>query len=169
MTTNTRQHSLLQRLPYAAQLRSLYFPFIKSPHIGEPIDSKDLALQIVDIITLCPKINLCYLGITSKCFEILEVRPGCNLNDADDGPTPINNGDNGDDENDENDEEDDGGDNVDGDDEDDEEADTESEPSLTEDEQSDIEEDKSRTRVRLREILFYDDKVSIFKARHGRL
>ena len=29
--------------------------------------------------------------------------------------------------------------------------------------------EKSKPALRLREILFYDDKVSIFKARHGRL
>ena len=30
-------------------------------------------------------------------------------------------------------------------------------------------EDKNAVQLKLREILFYDDKVSIFKARHGRL
>lgn len=33
--------------------------------------------------------------------------------------------------------------------------------------ESDLESSRSRVTFRLREILFYDDKIAIFKARHG--
>jgi hypothetical protein len=49
---------------------------------------------------------------------------------------------------------------------------TESEMSEHEDSDTDSyvsSDDISKVRLRLREILFYDDKVSIFKARHGKL
>jgi hypothetical protein len=53
-----------------------------------------------------------------------------------------------------------------------EDAETESEDDDDEDEETDDEDgtvSRKGPRLRLREILFYDDKVAIFKARHGRL
>ncbi|CAK4030738.1 hypothetical protein AC578_5764 [Lecanosticta acicola] len=103
-------HFFLQRLPSVPQLRSLFLPFLADHVHGANVDPRELALQIVDIVALRPEVELCYMGIANKCFEILE------------------NGREGE--------------------------------ALAE---------KIVGRLRLREILFYDDKVAIFKARHGRL
>ncbi|KIW00389.1 uncharacterized protein PV09_08098 [Verruconis gallopava] len=185
-------HHFLQRLPNIAHLRSLYIPHIADHPHGANIDPRDLALQVVDIVTLRPEIELCYMGIGSKCFEILENRPTSTLpSDAQPGSDGFPPGDapgggyaqlaDGDvtdeeeleDGGDIDDDEDAGDDAVggvvgdsdedgdgdgwdDGDDEDDDEFDTEMVGS-------------KRVRLRLREILFYDDKVAVFKARHGRL
>lgn len=51
----------------------------------------------------------------------------------------------------------------------DEEADDETESDSLDDAESDVGEPPSHARLRLREILFYDDKVAVFRARHGRL
>jgi hypothetical protein len=50
-------------------------------------------------------------------------------------------------------------------------SDTYSDPHGDSDEESGyaLHEDKNAVQLKLREILFYDYKVSIFKARHGRL
>jgi hypothetical protein len=53
----------------------LYIPHIADHPHGSNIDTHDLALQIVDIVTLRPEIELCYMGLGQKCFEILENRP----------------------------------------------------------------------------------------------
>lgn len=55
-------------------LRSLYIPHIADHPHGVNIDMHELALQIVDIVTLRPDIELCYMGLGGKCFEILENR-----------------------------------------------------------------------------------------------
>ena len=39
------------------------------------MDPRELAYQIIDIIHLRPEIELCYMGLASKCFEVLENRP----------------------------------------------------------------------------------------------
>ena len=162
----------------------------------------------MDIVALRPEIELCYLGIASKCFEILENRHDC----ADSrpvsrptsqlggaflptnavgtivgGPPVTGSEDEDDDDQDADDaaeddddveepvvvvEEDDtteseieeSGDVDDEDDEDvDDNDDTDSEFDGSDNGKS------TAARLRLREILFYDDKVAIFKARHGRL
>ncbi len=113
------------------------------------------------------------MGIANKCYEILENkrdadgRPESHLGMA--GGAMIDTA--GDAEDDE--EEEDGEDGE--EDEEDEEAEVEEETESDEDEEdgdeSDSEGDESQhaARLRLREILFYDDKVAVFKARHGRL
>lgn len=177
------------------QLRSLNIPNI-ADHIVRDFEPKELANQIADIITLRPDIQLCYLGISSKCFEILETRAsdttsagshgssgplnpvlGDNhthaapiIEDAtDDGDNDTTDDDNDDDDDDDEDE---------SDDDDDEGTPTaHTDPDETQSEHSegggDSDDDSfvepENTRLRLREILFYDDKVAIFKARHGRL
>jgi hypothetical protein len=73
-------HIFLQRLPRVPNLRSLYIPHIADHPHGSNIDTHDLALQIVDIVTLRPEIELCYMGLGQKCFEILENRPNPNAN-----------------------------------------------------------------------------------------
>ncbi|KAL2263071.1 hypothetical protein VTK26DRAFT_8359 [Humicola hyalothermophila] len=66
-------HTFLQRLPNMPQLRSLNIPHVADyPMAG--FEPKELAHQLVDIITLRPEIRLCYIGIGAKCFEILEYR-----------------------------------------------------------------------------------------------
>ncbi|KAH0542953.1 hypothetical protein FGG08_002722 [Glutinoglossum americanum] len=172
-------HYLLQRLPLIPHLRSLYIPHI-ADHVHKSPDPREMALQVVDIVTLRPELEICYMGIMNKCFEILE-----NRNNDEPQPisiphiAPINN---------------DPGDPIDDDDatedEDDDEDDEENGPPAgipgidsddTDAEDSDplddsdggdnyeSEEFRSRPKLRLREILFYDDKVAIFKARHGKL
>jgi len=150
------------------------------------LDSRELALQIVDIIALRPEVDICYIGISTKCFEVLENKHLDERHSAHDSSTNVANAGPGGVET------DDHADSEDEDDEDDEDDDAEdanqgattattSNPDDAwsdgvSDTQDDVdgdsdgtEEDARRPRLRLREILFYDDKVSIFKARHGRL
>jgi hypothetical protein len=168
-------------------------------------------MQIADIITLRPEIQLCYVGISTKCFEILETRNdkttsnGAGGNEGGANGTSVNgngatdaaagnvqNGDgivevdtsedddddedddeDDDDDNDETEDEDGGGDGVDGGTStgptDPDETQSENEGGDDSDDDSFVEDQAFRTRLRLREILFYDDKVAIFKARHGKL
>ena len=141
---------------------------------------------MVDIVALCPKIELCYLGISSKCFEILENRHSddslfsyhdTTTSPANAGPGGVVMGDPDDDS--------DADDEVDEDEEEEEEdAGVISTTGEAEETDSDAAEDseinsddegigsedgKRKPRLKLREILFYDDKVSIFKARHAQL
>ncbi|PSR88943.1 hypothetical protein BD289DRAFT_366527 [Coniella lustricola] len=194
-------HTFLQRLPNIPQLRSLHFPFVGDHSLSKQ-NPKELVLQITDILTIRPEIQICYVGIMDKCFEILENRPSdpvrgarqnitgtpTNLADGDAGTphAPVIVGANGD-ENDtpddfENDGHADDDDDNDNDDDDDDSQDDEgisASPVQHEDAQSDhsyndsdddsFVETPPAAHLRLREILFYDDKVAIFKARHGRL
>ncbi|KAL1301667.1 hypothetical protein AAFC00_005886 [Neodothiora populina] len=201
-------HFLLQHLPFVPHLRSLYIPYMANYVHGNVItEPRELAMQIVDIVALRPEIELCYLGIARKCFEILDppIKGGVSSNgrssghNIDDGRggVPATN----DDEDDEDAEEDDdeaidggarhaiirghntdtrsrrsssGGTEV---------ADDSSSSSSSSSSGSDSDDDEDGTNVprdsrrassrgtqfSLREILYYDDRVTIFKARHGRL
>ena len=167
-------------------------------HVGN-FEPKELALQIVDIITLRPEIKLCYVGLSTKCFEILESRPtdarsssgsvghngaSSHMNAAA-GAQESTDDENGEEDEDTSDDEEDG-EETDNDDDDDDENDDEdgaptspTDPDETQSENSGAEDSDDdsfvepevpdRTQLRLREILFYDDKVAIFKARHGKL
>jgi hypothetical protein len=166
----------LQRIPLIPHLRSLYIP-----HIAEHVhaDPREMALQIVDIVALRPEVEICYMGILNKCFEILENKNGDESQPmAIPNISPANNGPDEDDATEDEDEDDD--------DEDDEdngpatgvagvdldETDPEDSDHLDDsegDDSYDSEEFQARPKLRLREILFYDDKVAIFKARHGKL
>ncbi|KAI5846797.1 hypothetical protein BZA05DRAFT_136244 [Tricharina praecox] len=162
-------HYFLTRLPHMPQLRSLYLTYIRdTPHLTG-FAPRELANQIVNTVILRPEVELCYVGILNKCFEILEGRsddpdlPDLPEPQAPDGITggpPAPPGQDSDDEEeselDDEDEEDD--DLVDDDDADD----SESDGGYSEDE-------KQKTGIRLREILFYDDKVEIFRARNASL
>ena len=153
------------------------------------LDAKELASQVVDlVIALRPEIELCYMGILTKCFEILENR---NRDDSrssshDSRTNPAHAGPGGVDDSDEetdgtDDDHDDNGD-ADSDtgppaqaggapthsEETDSEADMDS-AGDTDDEAHEKDTSKGSPKFRLREILFYDDKIAIFKARHGRL
>ncbi|KAM0322901.1 hypothetical protein ACHAQA_009243 [Verticillium albo-atrum] len=195
-------HTLLQRLIGLPQLRSLHIPKI-ADHAAGNYDPRELALQIVDIISLRPEIQLCYVGIGKKCFEILENKPldsathGVAATDPSNDAAPAGHGVAGphgsgaDEEDDDDDVSDDDASQVDTSEDEGDEApagganandaasivdvdDSQSEASLgstDSDADSFREADHvgARPRLRLREILFYDDKVAIFKARHGRL
>ena len=144
---------------------------------------------MVDIVTLRPEIEICYMGIQHKCFEILENKhhedpPNFLYHDsttspANAGPGGVVIGDADEDSDADDDDHD-----EDDDDDDDETAAGAPAPTDADETESDVGEEsngesdddtcafddgKKRPKLRLREILFYDDKVSVFKARHGRL
>lgn len=159
-------------MPSIPHLRSLYIPFLADHVHGSNLDPRELALQIVDIVALRPEVELCYMGIANKCFEILEnrrdwdgiARPeshlgmvGTSSEEDEDEEVEVE-------EEEEEVEEEVGTESeeeVDDADEDDEDGDVDSE--------SEVDSERHAARLRLREILFYDDKVAVFKARHGRL
>lgn len=171
------QHFFLQHLPSIPHLRSLYLPFLADHVSGPNVDPRELALQVVDIVALRPEVELCYMGIANKCFEILENRSDDVRNESHLGllpgghPADVTGSDDGED-----DDVDDDVDDVDDEDDDEYEADdTESEDEVdvddedSDDDGTDASKTRAAARLRLREILFYDDKVAVFKARHGRL
>jgi hypothetical protein len=176
-------HYFLRRLPHATTLRSLHVAHI-AEHVNGTVHSREAALQVLDIVALRPELELCYLGIQTQCFEILEftdprksigdlssddhgldhdglVHSHAAVNHPQAGPIPHH-----DDSHDEE------PDHADGDS--DFEAISDDPDGLSDDDDGDnadgVGGSKSQKPTwRLREILFYDDKISIFKARHGRL
>ena len=157
-------HFFLQRLPHATQLRSLFIPYV-ADHVNGRSDSRELGMQVLDIVALRPELELCYLGIQSKCFEILEYakgrRPSAEYSSA------TGAGDSG-----ASDDEDDGHPHATSTHADGHVDDTDSEVASSHGRDTDTDEEhmvQGTRQFKLREILFYDDKVSIFKARHGRL
>lgn len=149
-------HYFLQRLPHLSTIRSLHIAHI-ADHVHGTFDSREAALQVLDIVSLRPDLELCYLGVERSCFEVLEYSAGQR------GPSPhplaVVNGDH-DTDSDDNDEM------MEEEIDDDNDLDLElSQGEETEDESQGAE----KMAFRLREILFYDDKVSIYRARHGRL
>lgn len=182
-------HYFMQRLPNAPGLRSLHIAHIAEHPSGRNFDPRDVAMSVLDIISLRPEIELCYLGVEKKCFEILEYKSSV-LRRTPSGPN--NSGTIGitthitvEDEEDE--DHDDGGaahhiDHFSTEHSADEDADnwdfnSQASSNLEESEDEDFEDPerashrdrKIPSTFRLREILFYDDKISIFKARHGKL
>ncbi|KAK0661571.1 hypothetical protein QBC41DRAFT_235880 [Cercophora samala] len=185
-------HTFLQRLPNVPQLRSLNIAHI-ADYPGGNFEPRELAHQIADIITLRSEIRLCYVGVGTKCFEMLESRDtnssgateisgGTSTPDISTPPATLNpftgqmngifttsgfanvNGGaaaNGVDLGDAEDT---------SEDEDDNQSDDSDEHAEVVDEYDDgWVEPGASVKLRLREILFYDDKVAIFKARHGKL
>jgi hypothetical protein len=153
----------------------------------------DLALQLVDIITLRPEVQLCYVCIRNKCFEILECSPTRGVTDhlGSNGSAPhqtggaisaidldeqdnedvFNNNSEADETEDDEDDDDDAGTHATSH-TDDENDDDVSEVSDVESDADDFEESEhsqSAPRLRLREISVFDDKAAIFKARPARL
>ncbi|OQO12491.1 hypothetical protein B0A48_03133 [Cryoendolithus antarcticus] len=175
-------HFFLQRLPSIPHLRSLYIPFLADHVHGASVDPRELASQIVDIVALRPEVELCYMGIANKCFEILETRKDHDSRNESrlgvgrdqDNDASGSGAEDAEDDGDEDDEDE-------GDDEGEEEAGEETESDVEESGDGEDSESESEgsvgvggkgsgpARLRLREILFYDDKVAVFKARHGRL
>lgn len=125
---------------------------------------KELALQILDIVSIRPEVGINYIGIQSKCFEILEKRNGEKDEEFDGSDSGHNVPASG--------EELSGSDNDDDSDDDLQIGNVETQSMLSDEPVSDGEDsgsDIARPQMifRLREILFYDDKITIFKARHG--
>lgn len=164
-------HFFLQRLPNATQLRSLFIPYV-ADHVNGRSDSRELGMQVLDVVALRPELELCYLGIQSKCFEILEYAVG--RKPSVDHASPINGnaGDSG-----PSDDEDAGVHHQTGavqqaGSQDDDDEDAGSDVTSDSGEYTDEEDEHivpATKQFKLREILFYDDKVSIFRARHGKL
>lgn len=152
------------------QLRSLYIPFLADHVHGTNADPRELALQIVDIVALRPEVELCYMGIANKCFEILESKRDHDPRNESHLGLPAHGLEEEQASDPDEEEEEDEEEEVEDDDSDVTESDASSSGYQTD---SDLDEEiagKSGTaRLRLREILFYDDKVAVFKARHGRL
>ncbi|KAI0974414.1 hypothetical protein F4678DRAFT_422557 [Xylaria arbuscula] len=176
MVTDFKEwHTFLQQLPQLANLRSLYIPQMLGHYGATPPVAKELALQIVDIISLRREIRLAYVGLWGKCFEITERREDVNHRFQDDDDQAISVGDidhidghsEGDDDT-EDDDNDDGNDSFLG-------ADDDFMEETSDDGESEadsfvgVEANKAPPRLRLREILYYDDKVELFRARHGKL
>lgn len=148
------------------QLTALYFPRIcRSIHR----DTKELALQVLDIVSIRPELKITYVGLETKCYQILEAGPVTSDSDFDENnlhSEPPSSG--GDDLADSDDDPLDTTDDDAGSTDAVQNADLLSNDSSTGSDDYDTEADyASRMRLRIQEILFYDDKVSIFKMRHG--
>lgn len=162
------------------QLRALYIPLL-IPSSLRGIDGRDLALQVIDIITMRPEIELSYLGILNKCYEIVENR---NDESEEGGGTgretvgdvqasssnPIpgggQDGANGDDTGDETEHEDEGGDEIFSDEEDEAMMDSVDELSSLDGSEAGSG-DANEVSFKLRDIMFFDD-ISIFRIRDGK-
>jgi hypothetical protein len=180
---NISQHHFLQRLPLVPHIRSLYIPFIADHAHGNNIDPRELALQILDIVHLRPEIEICYMGIATKCFEILENRPsnydlrhGSDSHEGEGPPVPMmfpvtdplmSDEESEITEDEEEEEFETGlGDEGEGDD-------TGSEASHEDHDDSDddsfLQDERKAPGLRIREILFYEEKIETLRARHGTL
>ncbi|KAF1843905.1 F-box domain-containing protein [Cucurbitaria berberidis CBS 394.84] len=169
-------HHFLQRLPYIPHIRSLYIPFIADHAHGSNIDSRELAYQILDIVHLRPEIELCYMGLSTKCFEILENRPS-NYDLRHEGMHADGSGSGfvandpmlSDDESEATEDEDDedmvdgavagGGDET--------ESEASDEVDAESDDESFMQDSQKGPKLRVREILFYEERVEAFRRRHG--
>ena len=176
MRLTSVQHHFLQRLPYIPHIRSLYIPYIADHAHGSNIDPRELAYQILDIVHLRPEIELCYMGLSTKCFEILENRPS-NYDLRHDGMhadgsgsayathDPMLSDDESEATEDEDDDDMDDGAMPPGGDE------TESEASddvdVESDDESFVQDSQKGPKLRVREILFYEERVEAFRRRHG--
>ena len=174
-------HFFLQKLPQVPHLRSIYLPYIADHPSGNSFSCREAAMGAVDVVAIRPDVQLCYIGIRNKCFEILEKKQK-SKSSTHGAPTDDADSDDDSDEHDSNDDDNDSDGSVDpsaapapapapavhndGDSDADYTPDT--------DEDDDGRNNSSggsgrKIKYKLREILFYDDKISIFKARHGRL
>lgn len=168
-------HHFLQRLPLIPHIRSLYIPFIADHLHGNNIDPRELAYQILDIVHLRPEIELCYMGLSTKCFEILENR----LSNYDLRHDVINVGEGAagyavhdpmlsDDESEAT--EDDDDDELDGmgaDEAEETDSDVTDEVGDDSDDESFLQDTQKVPKLRVREILFYEERVEAFRRRHG--
>jgi hypothetical protein len=155
----------------------LYIPFIADHLHGNNIDPRELAYQVLDIVHLRPEIELCYMGLSTKCFEILENRASNydlrhdGMNEGDGAGAgyvphdPIISDDESEATEDEDEDEMEGGiDAGDG-----EETDSDSSDDIHDDsdDESLLQENMKGPKLRVREILFYEERVEAFRRRHG--
>lgn len=170
-------HFFLHRLPQIPHLRSLYVPCVADHPYGKSLNVKDFAMSAIDVVALRPEVELCYLGIKEKCFEILETKDTRKSKDAGGSASANAGGGETDDDDDAEIHPDHDGDDDDSEDEDTapvtqatQTGGTESEiDPITDDDEPDPLSNGIKMKLKLREILFYEDRISIFKARHGRL
>jgi hypothetical protein len=172
------QHHFLQRLPYIPHIRSLYIPYIADHAHGSNIDPRELAYQILDIVHLRPEIELCYMGLSSKCFEILENRPS-NYDLRHDGMhaegsgtgyvahDPMLSDDESEATEDEDDEDVDDGVAVGAGASEETESEASDDAEGDSDDESVLHESHKGPKLRVREILFYEERVEAFRRRHG--
>jgi len=154
-------HFFLQRLPNATTLRSLHISHIDTGRL----EAREAALQVLDIVALRPELEVCYLAIQATCFEVIEYTGARKNASSSRSLSPMGMHGQGHNIPDDEDEDDIDPDQDENDDENDFGALT-SNGDLSDEEETAA---AAKPNFRLREILFYDDKVSIFKARHGRL
>ena len=171
-------HFLLQGLPRTPHLRVLYLPYIMDPDKNGPSLASEFGNHVIDVATLRPEMKLAYLAIWQNCFEILEnngklLAINCPVrDDAESGTIAVG----GSDEDAQGSENEAGEDVHDAEEEKDESSTyTTSESCLSSDEYENARfvsrKDKiraKRLKLKLRQIPF-DDKITIFKARHGKL
>ncbi|KAF2267664.1 F-box domain-containing protein [Lojkania enalia] len=171
-------HYFLRRLPLIPHVRSLYIPFIADHVHGNNIDPRELAMQILDIVHLRPEVALVYCGILHKCYEILENRPSNydlrhdEINeDGGTGGYATNDQLMSDEESDATEDEED--DDLDGGmgpaaDGDDTNSDASDDPHDDSDgDESFVHDTQKGPKLRIREILFYDERCEIFRVRFG--
>ena len=190
-------HFFLQQLPHIPTLRSLHIPVIGEHVYGRDFSIRDVAMGVANVVNLRQECELAYLAIATKCFEIVEapVRKkgrrrskgsgasnggGDNYDDdssSDDDVTPHPSDEDDDDDDDDSDEDGAGQGNAAAaaaaqatnameSSEVDELLENES---LSSEDEEAAERPAKLVKMKMREILFYDDRVSIFKARHGKL
>ena len=165
-------HFFLQKLPQIPHLRSIYLPYIADHSTS--FSPREAAMSAVDVVAIRPDVQLCYLAIKNKCFEILEKKvkrkstttQGARTDETD-----------SDDQSEDHDNHDDDDDSEDGGPApptpapapEDTDSDAGERSPDTDDDEGSSQSSEKKVKFKLREILFYDDKISIFKARHGRL
>lgn len=177
-------HYFLKRLPNLPTLRSLHISHITSHPFGRQYDREEIARSILNIIAVRPEIELCYFGIEKKCYEILQYDPAVPRHATAEsnrlGTIAVTTHMTVEDEDEEDVDHDDGGaahhmnnfaapDLSDDEDNDNTSSNVSSKVDDSDDEELPDEPQKQIPEFTLREILFYDDKISIFKARHGKL
>ena len=169
-------HWFLQQIPNVPTLRALHMPWIIEHVSGNSFNIRDVALNVVDVVNLRRECELAYLAIRDRCYELVEARavrtggkrdslPGTHPDDDDESSVddPL--------------EEEDVSDDADTDDDAglgsgagvEDHIEEEDDSTDTNDDDETVEPGPAATRIRMREILFYDDRVSIFKARHAKL
>ncbi|KAF4548851.1 Hypothetical protein D9617_25g061810 [Elsinoe fawcettii] len=162
-------HLFKQRLPSLPHLRSLYIPRYSVPYDTPDPTPKDLAMQLLDAVLYNDDLELCYIGIYDKCFEIMEGDKDSNR----DGVTTSSSRSHVEESSDEDEEDEDEDDDDDEDEEEHLHVDGRADGGGGDFEYvgSDEEEEMESVagKLHIREILFYDDKVPIFRVRHGKL
>ncbi|KAL9058627.1 MAG: hypothetical protein Q9162_001634 [Coniocarpon cinnabarinum] len=166
-------HFFLRRLPRMPRLRALYVPMIRYDGIAptpRKNDAEDLAYSVADAITFRPEIGLSYFALHNQCYEIfesktseeprppvIEVQPGWTHGTGSVGS-----------------EEDDGEVDVDIDDGDEsnaavstdnDEEESEDDLNLEGEGWGEGEDEKDKVIFNIKEILFPDEKVEIFRTR----